>query len=206
MCTASSLRPNPGGAADARQPIPLFNRFRKVFLMSLSRRSVLLATAAGASSLWLTACGGSDDDGPGNIVQVASADSRFSILVEAVVAANLGATLSGPGPFTVFAPTNDAFAGLLTELHLSKDALLANTALLTQVLTYHVLPAKVMAADVVALPKPASVVTVQGANFTVGADLGITDARGRLSRLLVTDVAASNGVIHAIDKVLLPPA
>lgn len=175
--------------------------------MPLSRRSVLLATAAGASSVWLTACGGSDDDdGPGNIVQVASGDSRFSILVEAVVAANLGATLSGPGPFTVFAPTNDAFAALLTELHLSKEALLADTALLTQVLTYHVLPAKVTAADVAALPKPATVSTVQGASFTVGADLGITDARGRVARLVVTDVAASNGVIHAIDKVILPPA
>ncbi len=175
--------------------------------MLLSRRSMLLATAAGTSSLLLTACGGNDDEhGPGNIVQVASADSRFSILVEAVVAADLGGTLSGPGPFTVFAPTNDAFASLLAELQLTKEALLANTTLLTQVLTYHVLPARVTAADVTALPKPATVATVQGASFTVGADLGITDARGRVSRLVVTDVAASNGVIHAIDKVLLPPA
>ena len=174
--------------------------------MTFSRRSLLLAASAGLATPLLTACGGSDDHEPGNIVQVASAYGRFSLLVEAVTAANLGATLSGPGPFTVFAPTNDAFAALLTELGLTKQALFANTALLTSVLTYHVLAGKVMAADVAALPKPATVTTVQGGTFRVGADLGITDGRGRVARLLVTDVAASNGVIHAIDNVLLPAA
>lgn len=175
--------------------------------MPISRRTWILSASLGAASTWLTACGGSDDEHePGNIVQVAAADSRFSILVEAVTAAQLGSTLSGTGPFTVFAPTNDAFAALLTELGLTKEALLANTSLLTTVLTYHVVAGKFMAADVAALPKPAAVTTVQGSSFQVGADLGITDGRGRMARLLVTDVAASNGVIHAIDKVLLPAA
>ena len=91
----------------------------------------------------LAACGGNDDDEPAaqpkNIVQTAQSDARFSILVEAVVAADLAGTLSAPGPFTVFAPTNDAFAALLAELGVTKDQLLADKALLTSVLTYHVL-------------------------------------------------------------------
>ena len=83
-----------------------------------------------------------------NIVQTAQSLPQFSILVEAVVAANLQGALSGTGPLTVFAPTNDAFAALLTELNLTKAQLLANTALLTQVLTYHVVPGRVLKADV----------------------------------------------------------
>ncbi|MFP5325417.1 MAG: fasciclin domain-containing protein [Gammaproteobacteria bacterium] len=174
--------------------------------MKIARRSLLLGSA-GLAALAMAGCSDDDEDhGPGTIVQVASDDSRFSILVEAVAAAGLVDTLNSAGPFTVFAPTNEAFAALLAELGTTKEALLANKALLTAVLTYHVLAGKVLAADVVALPKPATVTTVQGASFTVGADLGITDARGRTARLLVTDVMASNGVIHAIDKVILPPA
>jgi len=174
--------------------------------MKFTRRTLMSLVAAGAGSTLLAACGGSDDHGPGNIVEVASGDARFSILVEAVAAAGLVNTLSGPGPFTVFAPTNDAFAALLTELGVSKEALLADTALLTEVLTYHVLAIRVVAADVVALAKPAAITTVQGSTFEVGADLGLTDGRGRRAALLVTDIAASNGVIHAIDRVILPPA
>lgn len=175
--------------------------------MKIARRTLLSAMAAGLAIPMLSACGGGDDEhAPGNLVTVASADPKFSILVEAVQAAGLVATLSGPGPLTVFAPTNDAFAALLAELGTTKEALLANTDLLTAVLTYHVVSGKVLAADVAALPKPASVTTVQGASFTVGADLGITDARGRKAKLLATDVMASNGVIHVINKVILPPA
>jgi uncharacterized surface protein with fasciclin (FAS1) repeats len=155
----------------------------------------------------VTACGGSDEHppAPGNIVQTAQANAQFSILVEAVTAADLGGTLSGAGPFTVFAPTNDAFAALLTELGLTKDQLLANKPLLTSVLTYHVLPAKVLKAGVpLGLPNS----TVQGGVFKVdqaGAGLRITDGRNRTANILSTDIAASNGVIHSIDKVLLPP-
>jgi uncharacterized surface protein with fasciclin (FAS1) repeats len=136
-----------------------------------------------------------------NIVQTAQALPDFSILVEAVVAADLAATLSGPGPFTVFAPTNAAFAALLTELGVSKAALLANKPLLTAVLTYHVLGARVLKADVVPGAQPN---TVQGENFSISAALVITDKRARTSNIVATDVLTSNGVIHVIDRVILP--
>jgi uncharacterized surface protein with fasciclin (FAS1) repeats len=143
-----------------------------------------------------------------NIVETAQAlaagsPPEFSILVEAVVAANLAATLSGTGPFTVFAPTDAAFAALLTELNLTKAQLLANTALLTQVLTYHVVSGRVLKADV---PVGAPVATVETGTFTVNAQLDITDERNRRSKIVATDTFASNGVIHVIDKVILPTA
>ena len=174
--------------------------------MPLQRRSLLLALGAGAALPLLQACGGSDGHEPGTIVALAAGDSRFSILVEAVTAAGLVDTLNSTGPFTVFAPTNSAFAALLTELNVTKEALLANTALLTSVLTYHVVTGALRAQDVAALPKPANVATVQGASFTVDASLAITDARNRRAQLVATDLIASNGVVHAIDTVLLPPA
>ncbi len=136
-----------------------------------------------------------------NIVQTAQALPDFSILVEAVVAADLAATLSGPGPFTVFAPTNAAFAALLTELGVSKADLLANKPLLTAVLTYHVLGARVLKADVVPGAQPN---TVQGENFSISPALAITDRRARTSNIVATDVLTSNGVIHVIDRVILP--
>ena len=139
-----------------------------------------------------------------NIVQMAKLNPSFSVLVEAVVAANLANTLSGTGPFTVFAPTNDAFTSALAELTLTKAQLLASPAL-PGILTYHVLAGNVRAAAVAALPKPATVTTVQGSAFSVGATLAITDGRARTANLAATDVIASNGVIHVIDKVLLPP-
>ena len=137
-----------------------------------------------------------------NIVQTAQALPDFSILVEAVVAANLQGALTGNGPFTVFAPTNAAFANLLTELGLTKAQLLANTPLLTSVLKYHVLNARVLKADV---PVGPAIATLEaGKTFTVNANLAITDTAGRQSRIVATDVFASNGVIHVIDKVILP--
>ena len=136
-----------------------------------------------------------------NIVQTAQALPDFSILVEAVVAANLAGTLSGPGPFTVFAPTNAAFAALLAELGVTKAQLLANTALLTKVLTYHVVPSRVLKAQV---PVGTPITTVEGETFSVSAALAITDKRGRISNITATDVLTSNGVIHVVDKVILP--
>lgn len=136
-----------------------------------------------------------------NIVATASALPDFSILVEAVVAAGLVPTLQGTGPFTVFAPTNAAFAALLTELGVTKQALLADTALLTAVLTYHVVPSRVLKAEV---PVNTAITTVQGQTFTVNASLAITDSRGRQSNIVTTDIFTSNGVIHVVDKVLLP--
>jgi uncharacterized surface protein with fasciclin (FAS1) repeats len=155
----------------------------------------------------MAACGGGGDDGgthPGNIVQVAQKDSRFSTLVEAVQAAGLADTLSAPGPLTVFAPTNDAFAALLAELGLSKDQLLSNKALLTAVLKYHVVSGSVSSTQ---LPIGKPIMPAAGGFFKadkVGADLVITDGRNRTSKIVQADIPASNGVIHAIDKVLLP--
>jgi uncharacterized surface protein with fasciclin (FAS1) repeats len=136
-----------------------------------------------------------------NVVQTAQATPSLSILVEAVVAANLAATLSGTGPFTVFAPTDTAFAALLTELGVTKAQLLADTALLTKVLTYHVLPARALKADIVPGTQPAS---VEGETFSISAALVITDQRSRTAGISKTDVLATNGVVHVIDKVLLP--
>ena len=152
----------------------------------------------------LAACGGGDDDPPGTITQVAQGDARLSVLVEAVTAAQLADTLAGPGPYTVFAPTNDAFAALLSELGLTKEQLLANKPLLTAVLKYHVLGAKVTQAQV---PAGKAITSLEGGIFKIDAvdsTLRITDGRNRTSRIVQTDVPASNGVIHVIDKVLLP--
>ena len=136
-----------------------------------------------------------------NVVQLAQGNPDLSILVEAVVAADLAGTLSAPGPYTVFAPTNAAFAALLTELGVSKADLLANKPLLTAVLTYHALGARVLKADVVPGAQPN---TVQGENFSISAALAITDKRARTANIVATDVLTSNGVIHVIDRVILP--
>lgn len=169
--------------------------------MPIPRRSLLLA---GAAAGLLTACGGGDDDhAPPNIVATAQATPNLSILVEAVVAAGLVDALSAPGPLTVFAPTNAAFAALLAELGVTKEALLADKPLLTAVLTYHVVSGRVLKDQV---PVNTPIATLQGASFTVGGDLRITDGRGRLAAIVATDILCSNGVVHLIDRVILPPA
>jgi uncharacterized surface protein with fasciclin (FAS1) repeats len=176
------------------------------------RRSVIsgLIGLVAIATVTLSACGGDSHPAPTpapasqDIVQVAQSKPEFSILVEAVVAADLATTLKGAGPFTVFAPTDTAFAALLTELNVTKAQLLANKPLLTAVLTYHVLPGKVQKAQV---PVGKAITTLQGGIFkvdTVGADLVITDGRNRTSKITATDIPATNGVIHVIDKVLLP--
>jgi uncharacterized surface protein with fasciclin (FAS1) repeats len=137
-----------------------------------------------------------------NIVQTAQSLADFSVLVEAVVAANLVGALSGSGPLTVFAPTNAAFTDLLARLGQTKTQLLANTSLLTSVLRYHVVNARVLKADV---PIGAAISTLEPMKtFTVDGTLVITDARGNKAKIVNTDVFASNGVIHVIDKVILP--
>jgi uncharacterized surface protein with fasciclin (FAS1) repeats len=136
-----------------------------------------------------------------NIVQTAQGLPDFSVLVEAVIAANLQGTLSGPGPFTVFAPTNAAFTALLAELGVTKAALLADTALLDKVLKYHVVPGRVLKVDV---PVNTPITTAQGETLSVSASFVITDQRGRTSNITATDVLTSNGVIHVVDKVILP--
>ncbi|WP_296493671.1 fasciclin domain-containing protein [Rhodoferax sp.] len=173
-------------------------------MQSLAKRNFLKLSLAATAAAALAACGGGNDAIPTpDIVGVLSADPQFSILVEAVVAAGLVETLKSPGPFTVFAPTNTAFAALLVELKITKDQLLANKALLTRVLTYHVLAAKVPAASV---PVGKTITTVETGVFKIESSGGlkITDESNRVSNITATDVAASNGVIHVIDKVLLP--
>ncbi|HRQ23816.1 MAG TPA: fasciclin domain-containing protein [Anaerolineales bacterium] len=134
------------------------------------------------------------------IVDIAVADERFSTLVTAVLAADLAETLSGEGPFTVFAPTNDAFAALPAG---TVESLLLpeNKQALTDILLYHVVAGKVMAADVVGLTSAPTV---------LGKDITITVRDGKVFlndtvEVITTDIEASNGVIHVIDAVLLPP-
>jgi uncharacterized surface protein with fasciclin (FAS1) repeats len=130
-----------------------------------------------------------------DIVDTAKSAGSFNTLVTAVQAAGLVDTLKGPGPFTVFAPTDEAFAKIPKD---KLDALLKDKAKLTKVLTYHVVPGKVMAADV----KPGAVKTVEGSSFNVSAKGGkvMVDK----ANVIKTDVAADNGVIHAIDSVIMP--
>ena len=131
-----------------------------------------------------------------DIVDTAVAAGDFSTLVTAVKAAGLVETLKGEGPFTVFAPTDAAFAKVPTE---TLNALLADKAALANVLTYHVVAGKVMAADVVKLT---SAVTVQGQAVSIEVKDGKVYVDG--AQVVATDIKASNGVIHVIDAVILP--
>lgn len=134
------------------------------------------------------------------IVDVAAGNADFSTLVSLVQAAGLVDTLKGEGPFTVFAPTNEAFAKLPEAV---VAYLAANPAELTRVLTYHVIPGKVMAADAMKMMEPTEVTTVEGSPFVVAAsEAGVTIDGVNVT---ATDIEASNGVIHVIDGVLLPP-
>ncbi|CAM4145091.1 fasciclin domain-containing protein [Flavobacterium antarcticum] len=145
-----------------------------------------------------------------NIVEVASGNENFTTLVAAVTAANLGETLSGDGPFTVFAPTNDAFAKLpagTVETLLKPE----NIEKLKSILTYHVVSGKFDAAAVMDAIKTNNnkytVTTVQGAKIDLSIKddkVILTDATGAMATVIMADVAASNGVIHAIDAVIMP--
>jgi len=135
----------------------------------------------------------------GDIVAVASANPDFSTLVAAVQAAGLVETLQGAGPYTVFAPTNEAFAKLPAGV-VDKLLLPENKDVLAKILTYHVVAGKVMAADV----KAGDVPSVEGSPITVAVD-GSTVTLNGSAKVIATDVAASNGVIHVIDSVIVPP-
>ena len=129
-----------------------------------------------------------------DIVDTAVAAGSFKTLAAALQAAGLVETLKGKGPFTVFAPTDDAFAKVpKAEL----DALLKDKAKLTAVLTYHVVAGKVMASDV----KAGKVKTVQGSELTVATAGGVTVDS---AKVIKTDIVADNGVIHVIDSVIVP--
>ena len=136
-------------------------------------------------------------EAPKDIIDTAVAAGSFTTLAKLLTDAGLVETLKGAGPFTVFAPTDEAFAKVPAE---TLASLAADKALLTKVLTYHVVAGKVMAADI----KPGDVATVAGPNIT----LSVADGKVMVNGATVTaaDVVASNGVIHVIDQVLLPPA
>jgi uncharacterized surface protein with fasciclin (FAS1) repeats len=159
----------------------------------------ILVAALGAAALSVPAgTAGAQVTAPKTVVDIAVGNPDFSTLVTAVQAAGLAGTLSGPGPFTVFAPKNSAFAQIPPA---DLQALLADKPELTSVLTYHVIPAKVMASD---LKKSQRVKTVEGTKVLItknkkGAKINGVD-------IVQTDIVGSNGVIHVIDEVLIPPA
>ena len=136
-----------------------------------------------------------DGDATGDIVDVAVGAGSFETLVTAVKAAGLVDTLKGEGPFTVFAPSDEAFAKI-PQAQLA--ALLADKDALTAVLTYHVVPGKVMAADVVGLE---SATSVQGSSIAIDTSDGV---KVNGANVVMTDIEASNGVIHVIDTVIMP--
>lgn len=173
-----------------------------------------VAAFAACSVLFLAACGSDDSTSDttvaaettaapettmavtDNIVEVAQANADFTTLVAAVVAADLATTLSGAGPFTVFAPTDAAFealpAGILEKLLLPK-----NKAVLAKILTYHVVAGKVLSTDLT----ETEVGTVEGSKVAITLTDG---AKVNDATVTTADVMASNGVIHVIDKVLIP--
>jgi uncharacterized surface protein with fasciclin (FAS1) repeats len=132
-----------------------------------------------------------------NIVETAREAGSFTTLLAAVDATGLGETLAEGGPFTVFAPSDDAFAKLPAG---TVESLLADPAKLTDVLTYHVVPGRVSAAEAAAL---SSTPTVQGTDLPLAANGGVEVGD---ARVVTADIEASNGVIHVIDRVLLPAA
>jgi len=172
-------------------------------------RRTAIAVVSIAAALTLSACSSSSDEATttetsaaveeasvGTIVDVASANPDFSTLVAAINAADLGETLSGEGPFTVFAPTNEAFAALPAGV---LDALLLpeNKDALTKILTYHVVSGNVLAADIT----DGDVTTVEGQNVTLSTADGVT-VNG--ATVVTADIVTDNGVIHVVDAVLVP--
>jgi uncharacterized surface protein with fasciclin (FAS1) repeats len=159
--------------------------------------AVLLLTLSACSSDEATESAPAEEAVVTNtIVDVAVGNPDFSTLVAALTAADLVTTLQGAGPFTVFAPTNDAFAALPAGV---LDALLLpeNKATLAKILTYHVVSGMVMAADI----KPGNVATVEGSNVKLSTMGGVMVNK---AKVVIADVMADNGVIHAIDAVILP--
>src|SRR5436190_885011 len=154
-------------------------------------RSLRIAAILGALALSSLAVRAQDKD----IVDTAVSAGNFTTLVKAVQTAGLVDTLKGPGPFTVFAPTDEAFAKLPAG---TVEGLLANPDKLKAVLTYHVVAGKVMAADV----KPGKVITVQSSQVTIRTTW--RNVMIDVAKVVKTDLECSNGVIHVIDSVILP--
>jgi len=163
----------------------------------MTLKTTLAAAAISASALTSTAAADT-------IVDIAVADERFSTLVAAVTAAGLAETLSGPGPFTVYAPVNDAFAAL-PEGTVETLLLPENKGQLTDVLLYHVDDRQLTTSQFAAGPnyyKP--ILDSQRLCITSHSSVSIADGTGDTANVVIADIQASNGVIHVIDKVLLP--
>jgi uncharacterized surface protein with fasciclin (FAS1) repeats len=158
----------------------------------MTMKKLLCALAFGALGLIANSASA---QASADIVDTAVAAGNFKTLATALQAADLVKTLKGDGPFTVFAPTDAAFAKIPKD---QLDALLKDKAKLTSVLTYHVVPGRVLAKDV----KPGAVKTVQGQSLTVKVDGGKVMVDN--ATVTATDIAARNGVIHVIDSVVLP--
>jgi uncharacterized surface protein with fasciclin (FAS1) repeats len=161
-------------------------QFWVTYLLELTMKKILIASVL-AFGMTLTAQAK-------DIVDTAVAAGTFKTLATALTAAGLIDTLKGKGPFTVFAPTDAAFAKIPKA---DLEALLKDKAKLTAVLTYHVVPGKVMAADV----KAGKVKTVQGSELTISTTGGVMVDKAKVT---ATDIVADNGVIHVIDTVIIP--
>jgi uncharacterized surface protein with fasciclin (FAS1) repeats len=155
----------------------------------------LRTLAAVSAAVCIAALPATAGEAKKDIVDTAVAAGNFKTLATALQAAGLVDTLKGKGPFTVFAPTDEAFAKLPAG---ALDSLLKDKARLTAVLTYHVVPGKVMAADVTKIKEAK---TVQGQNLTVSTAGGVKVDSANVTK---TDIEASNGVIHVIDTVVMP--
>jgi uncharacterized surface protein with fasciclin (FAS1) repeats len=162
-------------------------------------RKLSTLVAASAVALTLSAAPAAAQMAENDIVDVAVAAGDFNTLATALEAADLVSVLKGEGPFTVFAPTDAAFAKLPEG---TVEGLLADKEALARVLTYHVVPGKVMASDVVGLSEASS---VEGSPISISVVDGQVMLNGSAT-VVATDVNASNGVIHVIDTVILPPA
>ena len=184
--------------------------------MTLTRR---LFAALAALALLTAACGGTEEEPaavtgesgvneptgtraqPATVVDIAVSSADHTILVAAVTEADLVDTLSGDGPFTVLAPTDDAFAAALEALGLTAEELLASDEL-ASILTYHVIPSQALAADVIGLDGQ-MVETVNGDTV----EITVTDEGGVMidgANVIATDLTADNGVVHVLDAVILP--
>ncbi|MSW80970.1 MAG: fasciclin domain-containing protein [Actinobacteria bacterium] len=219
---ARTGREGPRCAQDAASPQPGYvEKEYSSTTGSITVKTISIAAVALAGALSLAACSSSSDDtaaapaastsaaagdsmaasaepmAAGDIIDIASTTDGFATLTAAVTAGGLVETLKGAGPFTVFAPTDAAFAALPAGV---LDALLLpeNKDALAKILTYHVVAGKVMAADVT----DGDVATVEGQNVTLSTADGVT-VNG--AKVVQADVVTSNGVIHAIDAVILPP-
>jgi uncharacterized surface protein with fasciclin (FAS1) repeats len=170
-------------------------KLKTVFAAAVTSAVLVTGTAAVGEGMQYAAANARSPMAKTDIVDTAVGAGQFNTLAKALTAAGLIDTLKGPGPFTVFAPTDAAFAKIPAD---KLNALLADKAALTKVLTYHVVPGMVVAADV----KPGRVKTVEGDYLNVTASpagVKVNDAN-----VIKTDVMATNGVIHVIDTVVLP--